>query len=112
MSHEERELLERIAARLDALEAKVTVQPRAYKIRDAGRLLGCSPAIVKAMIRSGEIRTVLIGERAHIPVSEIMRITTVATAKPRIGPGLPRRTAAKVPQSEMERMQALSRRKD
>lgn len=112
MSHEERELLERIAARLDALEAKISVQPRAYKIRDAARMLGCSPTTVKGMIRAGELRTVLIGDRSHVPMAEIVRLTAVGASQPKSAPSIPRRKSVKLAQSEAEKIRALARRKD
>lgn len=115
MSSEERELLERIAARLDSLERKVemlVVPPRAVKPKVAGSLLGCSENTVKGMVRRGEMRTVRVGDRQHIPMSEIVRLTTVATA-PKSSPILqPRSKRTKIEPSEMEKVRALVRRKD
>lgn len=115
MSNEERELLERIDARLAALEQKVemlVLPPRAVKPRVAGSLLGCSEKIIKSMIGRGELRTVPVGERQHVPMSEIVRLTTV-TAPPARGPVLlPRARSAKVSPTELEKMRALARRRD
>lgn len=84
MSQEERELLERIERKLDALEQKIgalNMPPRALTFRDAGRMLGRSAKTVRRMVASRELRTVTIAKSEMIPMSEVIRVVAVRPAE-------------------------------
>lgn len=85
--------LEVIEGRLAALEQKVEAiiaPPRALKKRDAARLLGVGLTTLENLLRQGKLRTVPIGDREHVPMSELVRMTSVTTKpqRPASGPAL------------------------
>ena len=81
------EVLERVAVqvgvigeRLAVLESKVdaiVTPPKALRLEDAEKHLPLKRSAIKALIAKGEIQTVRIGKRRYIPLTEILRLTTV-----------------------------------
>lgn len=53
-------------------------QPRALKPAEVAKLLSCSLSKVRALIASGHIQHVRIGRVPLVPMSEIIRLTTVS----------------------------------
>lgn len=53
-------------------------QPRALKPAEVAKLLSCSLSKVRALIASGHIQHVRIGKVPLVPMSEIIRLTTVS----------------------------------
>jgi hypothetical protein len=92
------EALERIEARLECIDGRlgtlerrvesIVVPPQAYKKEDAARLLSCDVKTLNKEIRRGLIRTVPVGSREHVPLSEIIRKTSVLT-QPQRAPSVP-----------------------
>lgn len=110
MSQDERDLLERIERKLDALERKIgaiNLPPRAVDVPDAARLLGRSPKTVRRMILAGELGTVLMLGSRMVPMSEILRLTTVITTARRSVPSVKRGPTAKRMASARERAEAI-----
>lgn len=90
MTADLQEALTSIAAALERIERKIeeaSTPPRALTRREAARLLSRSEATVKRMIAAGELRTVQIHGTPMVPFSEIVRVTSVASA-PEKGPRL------------------------
>lgn len=85
-------VLSEVVVRLSSLEQRVEsiiAPPRAFSLKEASKLLGCSPRKLSRLIQSGKLRTVEIGEREHVPMSEVVRLTTVTTSpksSPRVAP--------------------------
>lgn len=116
-----RESLSRIETRLDVLDRiesaltefrqnfQAMTEPRlALKIKDAARMLGCSTKTVERDVRKGRIKTVEIGKRQHIPMSELVKLTTVRAEPPRTAPA-PRRHASGA-KADAEKIRAATRK--
>lgn len=91
-------LLEAVAARLEAVERKVdaiTVPPKALRIEEAEKHLPLKRAAIKDLIRKGKIRTVQIGERNYIPLTEIIRLTSLPDRAPSSAPAVHRSKKAR-----------------
>ena len=78
-----RALVTELVERLDAAPL-----PLVMRYERAAKELDCSVSKLRAMIRAGTLRTVVVHERRMVPRSELERLTT---------PALPRRMAAKAP---------------
>jgi hypothetical protein len=106
-----RVVLQKIQDQLEAIDKKIeaaAVQPRALGMRKAALLLSRSPDTLKGMVKRKEIRTVLIAKVKMIPMSEIVRLTTVLV--PARGAPNPRRQEPYDAQAEAERARAAIRR--
>src|SRR5512137_1593398 len=73
-------LLHELLKEVRALQARAREEPlpRAVKPEQAARLLGCSLRALNSQIRSGRIRTVTVGNEQHVPMSEILHLTSSA----------------------------------
>lgn len=109
--------LERIERRLIALEEKVDriqVLPRAVKLTVAAKLLGCDVKTIKKDVARRKLRTVLVGDREHVPVAEIVRLCAVPSL-PALSPlSIPPRRRQKKAEakSAAERFRELAKRRD
>ena len=76
-------LLEDIRNRIERLEERLQPRPTVMTYPAAAKLLGVSATKVKRMVRSGELRTALVGKTKMVPLSEIERLSTPTTPAPR-----------------------------
>lgn len=86
------EALQRIERRLIVLEEKVDriqTVPRAVKLPVAAKLLGCDVTTLKRDVRRKRLRTIRIGAREHVPMSEIVRLCATPTTPPPSPPTIP-----------------------
>lgn len=77
------EIVGRIEVRLVALEERLSresVTPRALTMARAAALLSVSVSTVKRLVKGGELRTVTLGARPMVPMSEVVRLTSVTAA--------------------------------
>lgn len=118
------EMLQRIEGRLEKIEGRLSsveevverIQspPSALPPKEVSRMLGCSISKTKGLIRDRQLRTVLIGKRRHIPISEVARLTNsvaVAPTTPLRGP-LPPRPRTRKGKSQADAIRDLAKRKD
>lgn len=82
--------LVRIEMALERLERKVELAhaPRLLTRQQAAELLGCGGTKLKALIDSGELRQKKLGGRWMVPMSEVVRLTSLSA--PRSGAPEPR----------------------
>lgn len=100
-------LLEDIRARIERLEDRLQPRPSVMSYPAAAKLLGVSPTKVKRMVRSGELRTALVGKTKMVPLSEIERLSTPTAPTPR---GAVRRAQAR-PNQDPRGLDALLKRR-
>ena len=97
-------LLHDLLKEVRALQARAREEPLpgALTVDHAARLLGWSVRKLERQIRGGQIRTVIVGEHEHVPMSEILRLTaprkTRSARGKSMGPSR-RKTAAQRPPS-------------
>lgn len=84
-----RQELDSISKKLDALVAQledVATPPRLLTMARAARCLGVGGTKFAELIRTRAIRTVMLGSRRMVPLSELIRVTTIP-AGPSTRPG-------------------------
>lgn len=77
-----REQLNSIEEKLEAVKRhldEVTSPPRLLSMAKAARHLGIGPTKMGELIRDRVIRTVKLGERRMIPLSELVRVTSLSS---------------------------------
>ncbi|HET6412206.1 MAG TPA: helix-turn-helix domain-containing protein [Anaeromyxobacter sp.] len=80
----------RAPANDEACWTRVMGPPRLLSLRAAAGLLGISPGRTLApLVRAGRVKTVMVGRRARIPMSEVERIEREGTGAPAATPGAP-----------------------
>lgn len=110
-------LLVDIRNRLSAVERRLeetAFLPRALRYRDAGRMLSCSERKVRQLVAEKKLRTVLVGSRRMVPLSEVVRITSFASERPKRAMDatlIRARPGAASAAQEAERARALTRRR-
>lgn len=75
-----RQELQEISKRLDALTSRleeVATPPRLLSMARAARSLGIGQTKLAELIRRKVVRTVKLGERRMVPLSEVIRVATV-----------------------------------
>lgn len=71
---------------LEELRARHLPPPKTYSQAKAAKIIGISPAVLKGLISSKKIRTILIGKRRRVPSLEISRFTTPRSTMPPLDP--------------------------
>jgi excisionase family DNA binding protein len=77
-------LLEAIRAQVESLEAKLRPDPTCLTYPLAAQRLGVSLAKLKRMVKAGEIQTTKVGKVPMVPLTEIHRISTPPSERPKL----------------------------
>lgn len=107
-------MLERIERRLETLEQKLEQQAQqrhALDFRDAARLMSLSLRSVARLAKSGELRTVRLGGRVLVPMSEVVRLST-PKASSKGGPLVRPSLSPANGKAEASALRAVLRRRD
>lgn len=105
MSGEEaKSLEERLGKLIDRKLAEAMVQPRAVKIEEAARLLSCSARHIARKAKRGKIRFVFPLGLKRVPMSEIVRLTSLSEDVDSVpAPTSPRSQDARLEAEEIRR---------
>lgn len=92
-----RQELQALAKKLDSISERleeVATPPRLLTLARAARCLGVGETKLQQLIRTRVVRTVKLGARRMVPLSEVVRVATIS--EPRRGPDIEPKTTGRV----------------